>query len=651
MKKGLKFWSKLLIVSFFLGGMATSAMAQNGASTAFVDCQKSPMLTFTRTANQMATGTKIPITFTDLAADDEIFFVAKGLDGDNGGQGHLRSVDMECSGIVIGNNLQLGSGTPDDLNNITGFTPNANSSVANGGIRKADFSGSVIVRATDITDAGNYTGGDYYLGVFVKSSTTQCYSDVYYIKINILQNIYASLVLNNGNPDEYICHGTKTTTNIGFTMCNLPGEGTLTYTVTATPGANITGQQVYASGNSGGDMSTGTTWNATINGITPVVAHSQPVTGTVFEDGYTVQIGQQTLFNANPKAAEQIVFSFSNMTYTYVDNGRPIVLPVVFESDAGYCHVGNYDTEFTVHVAPNFRVQALAFETPDERTTHATAHPNLTYYEEANTALTAPTFCQGTIAYFRAINTTTDGTTAYTWTPSNIVLDATNIEAPTSEQLTSTTVVYSSDVLATWNKDSKFGDGCQADTTINITITPAPILLLATDKADMSDAGLADNAILWNTTDQITAHEVCPGQPILIGTADIDFAADEVAARKTYMDAGNYIKANGAALSYTIDPLDNDNLKAYTDWRSTPAADGNLPLLQADGATPGHFLNNQTNDQANITYTVQNAGTTANKCPLVKKDGSALNLDLTNEGQVKIIFPVHPRPQFQLGAN
>lgn len=654
MKKGLKIWSKLLIASFFLGGMATSAMAQNGATTAFVDCAESPMLTFTRTANQMATGTNIPITFTGLSDDDEIYFVAKGMDGDNGGQGHLREVNMDCGSIVIGDNLQLGSGTPDALNNVTGFTANANASVANGGIRKADFTGSVIVRATDIADPGNYTGGDYYLGVFVKSFATQCYSDVYYIKIDILQNIYASLVLNNGNPYEYICHGQSTTTNIGFTMCNLPGNGTLTYTVNAVAGTNITGHRVYESGNTAGDMDENlAAWNATISGITPEVAHSQPVTGVSYEDGYTVQIGQQTLSNANVEVAEQVVFSFSNMTYTYkVDNngdgdtedsGETIQLPVVMESSDGYCHSQtNYYTDFTVHVAPNFGVQALAFKDAATRDAY-TQTPAGTMSNDA--ALLTPEFCQGTLGYFRAINSTTEGDITYGWTGTP-TLDAPTSATPNANiQFTDLTAAYALNVTATWNKEGKFGAGCQASDDMPITITPAPILLLATDQDEVG------GMLTWNVTDQITAPVVCPGQPILIGTADmdLDFAADEVDARNTYMNAGNYIKANGATLSYTINPLDNDNLKAYTDWRSTAAVNGNLPLLQTDGTTPGHFLNNQTNVQANITYTVKNAD--PNGCALVKKDGSALNLDQTNEGEVKIIFPVQPRPQFQLGAN
>ena len=655
MKKGLKFWSKLLIASFFLGGMATSAMAQNGASTAFVDCQKSPMLTFTRTANQMATGTKIPITFTDLAADDEIFFVAKGVDGDNGGQGHLRSVDMECSGIVIGNNLQLGSGTADALNNIIGFTPNANSSVANGGIRKEDFSGSVIVRATDITDAGNYTGGDYYLGVFVKSSTTQCYSDVYYIKIDILQNIYASLVLNNGNPYEYICHGTKTTTNIGFTMCNLPGKGTLTYTVNADADAHITGHNVYASGNDGADMTPNlTTWNATITDITPEATHTQPVTNTVFEDGYTVQIGQQTLSNANVAVAEQVVFSFSNMTYTYkVDNngdgdtddqGETITLPVVMESAAGYCHAGNYDTEFTVHVAPNFGVQALAFKDDATRDGY-TQNPAGTMSNDAT--LLEPEFCQGTYGYFRAINSTTEGDITYAWTGTPTLNDDASATPDATIQFTDlTTNAYALNVVATWNKDAKFGAGCTALDEMPITINKAPILLLATDKATSGDD------LTWNSTDVITYKApVCPGEIIkietdasatILATDDANDMVGDADPRYNYMIAGDYVQANGAQIKYTISPNDEDPaVGAYTTWRTVqPAGDGTENLNVA------HHLNNGTDASATITYTLENASNAADACALVKSDGSSLP-----NGQVKVVYTVSPRPQFQLGAN
>lgn len=658
MKKGLKFWSKLLIVSFFLGGMATSAMAQNGATTAFVDCAESPMLTFTRTANQMATGTNIPITFTGLSDDDEIYFVAKGIDGDNGGQGHLREVNMDCGSIVIGDNLQLGSGTPDALNNVTGFTANANASVANGGIRKADFTGSVIVRATDIADPGNYTGGDYYLGVFVKSFATQCYSDVYYIKIDILQNIYASLVLNNGNPYEYICHNTKTTTNIGFTMCNLPGNGTLTYTVNAVAGTNITGHRVYESGNTAGDMDANlTAWNATISGIVPVANHAQPVTGTVFEDGYTVQIGQQTLLNANVAVAEQVVFSFSNMTYTYkVDNngdgdtddsGETIQLPVVMESAAGYCHVGNYDTEFTVHVAPNFRVQALAFK--DAATRYAYAQdPAGTMSSE--TTLLEPEFCQGTLGYFRAINSTTHGTVNYTWTGRTDIFGSdTTQQGGTYNGQDQTSLIpftnvsnnnpYGMDVVGVWNLDGNYGAGCQAKDRIDITIKKAPILLVATDKSgDAAD---------WNSTDKITAPNVCPGNPIALGVDNVVVIDADVVHRTDYMNAGDFVRDNKNAISWTVSPYANPagNVAAYTDWRSTAAPE--TGVLSTGGDTPtltpvAHFLNNSTDANANVIYTIESTG----ECALVKSNGMPLT-----DGKVQVIYPVEPRPQFQLGAN
>lgn len=652
MKKGLKFWSKLLIASFFLGGMATSAIAQNGATTAFVDCGKSPMLTFTRTANQMATGTNIPITFTGLSDNDEIYFVAKGIDGDNGGQGHLRSVDMACGTIVIGDNLQLGTGTisTDGLNNVTGFTANANASVAAGGIRNADFGGSVIVRATNITDPGSYTGGDYYLGVFVKSFATQCYSDVYYIKIDILQNIYASLVLNNGDPSEYICHGKTTTTNIGFTMCNLPGKGTLTYTVNANADAHITGHNVYASGNDGGAMTPSlATWNATISDIVPESSHEQPVTNTVFEDGYTVQIGQQTLSNANVAVAEQVVFSFSNMTYTYkVDNngdgdtddqGETIVLPVVMESAAGYCHVGNYDTKFTVHVAPNFSVQALAFKDATTRGAYA-QDPAGTMSSDAT--LLAPEFCQGTFGYFRAINSTIEGTVAYEWTGAPTLNDYASATPDATIQFTDLTAnTYALNVVATWNKDAKFGAGCKASDELPIVINAAPILLVATDKATSGDD------LTWNSTDVITYKApVCPGEIIKIetdATATIlatDDANDMVGVddpRYNYMIAGDYVQANGATIKYTVSPNGADPaVGAYTTWRTAQAPN-------TENLNVAHYLNNGTASSATITYTLENASNAADACALVKSDGSSLP-----NGQVKVVYNVSPRPTFGL---
>lgn len=646
MKKGLKIWSKLLIASFFLGATVTSAVAQNGATTA--NCGTS-LITVTRTANEVNAGTEITLNFsgtteTPIVAGDSYYFVAA-----TGGS----LLTVVCDN-TIGANLQVV-----EVNGVLNTIEGDESPIVAAGtfadVNGDDVMDEITVKVKSVTPLAD-AATTLKLGVFVKDEATGCYSDVNWVTIQVLGNIYASLTLNGTNPYEYICHGTTTSTNIGFTLCNLPAvagtvqPGTLNYKVIATPGANITGYQVYSSGNTSGDIAVNTlVSNAEITGITPEA--SANIGGYTYNFSRTVEIGQQTLFNSDPSVAQQIVYSFTEMTYTYVDNGRTVVLPIVFETPNGKCHDrGIYDSTFTVYVAPNFRVQALAFKTADERTTHSTNHLNLTYYEEANTDLTAPTFCQGTLGYFRAINTTTEGNIVYAWsgTPT---LDNDAIEDPTATvQFTDLTAnAYALNVLATWNKDGKFGTGCQADTAMPITITPAPILLLATDKADMSDAGLADNTILWNTTDQITAPVVCPGQPILIGTADMDFATDDAATRITYMNAGNYIKANGATLSYTIDPLDNDNLKAYTDWRSTAAVNGNLPLLQTDGTTQGHFLNNQTNAQASITYTVQNAD--PNGCALVKKDGSALNLDQPNEGQVKIIFPVQPRPQFQLGAN
>lgn len=673
MKKGLKFWSKLLIASFFFGGMATSAMAQNGDVTA--QCGKS-LFTVTKTARELNEGTDIVLNFSSeqgaaaIAAGDHYYFVAE----ENGSLSAVNcspysteselAVDYNFKGI--GQKLKVVA-----VNNGDPLT------VVDRDLDKAGTFGSgtdgfkVTVKVQISGDPINEDRATTMkLGVFLKDGETGCYSDINWVDIQVLGNIYASLTLNGENPYEYICHGATTSTNIGFTLCNLPSvagsiqPGKLKYTITATPDANISGQAVATSA---GTIADGTTWTATIANITPTTVQSN---GLDYTRGYLVEIGVQTLSNANTSVAEQIVYSFSEMTYTYMDGTREVVLPIVFESTNGSCHSqADYYDKFTVHVAPNFGVSTLA---------HSTS--------ERNDATPDFEFCQGTIAYLLSTTTATQGAiTNWTWSVTGTSVSPTEAGAKIGNgtttplltyaatadddrvedrvqvgQLTDITAgVYKYTLVGKWDLDNtpnnffdtiNEGTGCTAKSDISIVVTPAPILLLATDKADMSDAGLADNAILWNTTDQITAPVVCPGQPVLIGTANMDPAADDVATRTTYMNAGNYINANGATLSYTIDPLDNDDLKAYTDWRSTAAANGELPLMQTGGATPGHFLNNQTNAQANITYTVQNAD--SDGCALVKKDGSALNLDQpTKKGQVKIIFPVQPRPQFQLGAN
>lgn len=673
MKKGLKIWSKLLIASFFLGATVTSAVAQNGATTA--NCGAS-LITVTRTANEVNAGTEITLNFsgtteTPIVAGDSYYFVAA-----TGGS--LLTVGCDNT---IGANLQVVQVNGTD-NAITG----AESPIVAAGTF-TDGNGDetmdpITVKVKSVTTLADIAT-TLKLGVFVKDEATGCYSDVNWVTIQVLGNIYASLTLNNGYPYEYICSGATTNTNIGFTLCNLPdvatdiAAGTLNYTVTATPTANITGQRVYQSGNTAADLdANGSPWNATITGID--AAESSTIGGLAYSSTYTVEIGNQTLVNANPAAAESIIYSFSNMTYTYnvLDEhgnvARTVTLPVVFESANGACHLDsrNYETSFTVNVAPSFGVSTLA---------HSTS--------ERNDATPDFEFCQGTIAYLLSTTTATQGAiTNWTWSVTGTSANSTEAGAKIGDgtttpllayaatadddrvenrvqvgQLTDITAeVYKYTLVGKWDLDNtpnnffdtiNEGVGCTATSEISIVVTPAPILLLATDQAEV------DGMPTWNVTDQITAPVVCPGQPILIGTADMLFAEDNVDARNTYMNAGNYIKANGAALSYTIDPLGNDNLKAYTDWRSTAAVNGNLPLTQTDPATGnaldpvqyGHFLNNQTNAQASITYTVQNAD--PNGCALVKKDGSALNLDQTNEGQVKIIFPVQPRPQFQLGAN
>lgn len=673
MKKGLKFWSKLLIASFFLGGMATSAMAQNGATTA--NCGIS-LITVTRTANEVNAGTEITLRFsgtteTPIVEGDFYYFVAQ-----SGGS----LLNVGCDN-TIGKNLQVVevNGT---ANSITGAESPIEAAGTFADVNDDDVLDEITVKVKSVTPLAD-AATTLKLGVFVKDEATGCYSDVNWVTIQVLGNIYASLTLNNGYAYEYICSGATTNTNIGFTLCNLPdvatdiAAGTLNYTVTATPTANITGQRVYQSGNTAADLdANGSPWNATITGID--AAPSSTIGGLTYSSTYTVKIGNQILVNANQAAAESIVYSFSNMTYTYnvLDEhgnvARTVTLPVVFESEDGACHAEslNYATSFTVNVAPSFGVTTLA---------HSTS--------ERNDATPDFEFCQGTIAYLLSTTTANEGAiTNWTWSVTGTSANSTEAGAKIGDgtttpllayaatadddrvenrvqvgQLTDITAeVYKYTLVGKWDLDNtpnnffdtiNGGIGCTATSDISIVVTPAPILLLATDTA-------LGEPLVWNATDQITAPVVCPGQPVLIGTNETAaFADDDAAARITYMNAGNYIKANGATLKYTIDPLDNANLKAYTDWRSTAAANGNLPLTQTDPATGtaldpvqyGHFLNNQTNAQANITYTVKNAD--ANGCALVKKDGSALNLDQTNEGEVKIIFPVQPRPQFQLGAN
>ena len=63
----------------------------------------------------------------------------------------------------------------------------------------------------------------------------------------------------------------------------------------------------------------------------------------------------------------------------------------------------------------------------------------------------------------------------------------------------------------------------------------------------------------------------------------VDLAADNADARTQYMNAGNYIRANSNTLTYTVSPYANPagDVAAYTDWRTTAAAETGGSLLDA----------------------------------------------------------------------
>ena len=663
MKEKVKIWSRRRLLGAFLAflGLSAVATAQNGAVTA--NCG-SELAIVTRTVDQLKAteGTVIPLTFTtQFAAGDELYFVAAA-------GGSLTSITAGCglsTGIGLGVTVLSPLPDTDPNNGIEGahqFTGNASEQV------------NVTVKVADAV-----AGSSYFLGVYVKNITTGCYSDVYWVEIQVITNIYASLTLNDANPYEYICNGGTTNTNIGFTLCNLPATGTLSYTVNVAnngvAAATISGANVYGADDNGHDGEgngsfTDETFsgsnvdlssnvaNASISGIVPTA--SLLVGELTYTKAYTVKIGTQTLTNASDAVAGTAVYTFTDMTYSYTDNGRNVVVPVVFESSNGSCHTAeNYYNAFTVHVAPAFTITPLQ------------------YADDARTREVTTGFCQGTIAYLKTTTSATEGKiTDWVWT-----VDATSNNAPeakakffpafTDDQAAitgGTTLVegtakvgeltkieegvYKYDLVATWNDADNHYTGCTANADIDIVVNAAPILLLATDQADV------DGIPTWNATNKITAPVVCPGNPVLMATNETeDFAADDAAARTQYMNDGNYIRANGATLKYTItlDPADA-TAAAYTYWRANTVTNGTLPLTQTDAdgnalnpVQYGHFLNNDGTAQANIIYTVENND--PNGCKLVKSDGSSLNLEAEKDGKVQIIFPVQPRPQFQLGAN
>lgn len=640
MKKGLKFWSKLLIASFFLGGIATSAMAQNGRVTA--NCGKE-LVAVTRTVDQIndPNGTTIPLKFTGVAENDKYYFVAT-----TGAS--FTAITASCiTGGVIGDNLTVIAPTAD--------APDANGVPSSAGTFSEDGQTiNVTVKATNAVSGGDVL----YLGVFVQNGTTGCFSDVYWVRINVQGNIYAYLNLNGTDSDQYICN-LGTTMDLGITLCNLPADGKFQYTVTATnkvAGATVEG--VTADQLRIISSATGDAGDIPLTPGTPSSTWKNIVKGT--NGDAILNIGTQTLKNRSANIAGELEFAFTNMVYRYLnDEGDSVVLPVRFILNAECNSVmddareGRYDSIFNVHVAPSFDVQALAFK--DDATRDAyTQNPAGTMSEDAT--LLAPEFCQGTYGYFRAINSTTEGDITYAWTGTPTLDNAASATPNATIQFTDlTTNAYALNVVATWNKDANFGAGCTASDEMPITINKAPILLLATDND--------------NSTDQITAPVICPGQPIALGV-DIDpttypgLAVDALQEdRETYMNNGAYVKSNGATMKWTVSYPDgvnqatdgSDEVLAYTAWRPADAKrDGTAtaqPLTQnfTSGTVLADFLNNATTGQQNIIYTVESTGA----CKLVKVDGSALKLDANNEntGKVMVVYPVQPRPQFTLGAN
>lgn len=681
MKEKVKIWSRRRLLGAFLAflGLSAVATAQNGTVNA--NCDATGVITIVRTVDQMDSvyGTVVDLNFGTGLAGYKVYIVAQT-------NGTLNSL-TKCP--TIGNRVKFYGATPAgyDANEETIATPPSYTGATDNSITPGDANSEVAVLDNTgklrINVGDNNTSavasGTYTFGVFLQepeASSKDCFSDVKTVQIEVVANVYATLALNGGKAYEYICSGTPTSTNIGFTLCGVPSAAQtagykLHYTLNldfeettegdaATEGDAVIGM-VYPGGN--------------ITQSNTLLAHE--ITGTT---ELTFNIGQQTLANQTADLARTVAYTFEEginnfyVEYEVDENGdgtnEVVRLPILFITNDNYCAGSAAPTTadeishtFTVHVAPNFSVQALAY---DAARTGEYTPGNLT--EESSTAL-APTFCQGTLAYMfgetSALATGTGaGTTTYAWTVATtdpvLGLSATDIQNPVSGELVIASTgdplnaAYTLTLTGTWNDGTNYGAGCTASDDLPIKVTPAPILLLATDQAT------ADGD--YNVTNQITASLVCPGNPILMATNETEeFAADNADARTAYMNAGNYIRANGAALAYTItlDPADA-SAAAYTYWRAdaTTITAGTLPLTQtaADGSALnpvqyGHFLNNSGNAEAKIIYTVENAKTTDNKCALVKKDGSSLNLTADKDGKVQIIFPVQPRPQFILGAN
>lgn len=646
MKKGLKIWSKLLIASFFLGATVTSAVAQNGTRKA--NCA-TELQVITRTVDQMDStgGTVIPIKFNVTANDDligdEVYIVAES-------NGSLTTLDQtNCAGI--GQNLVLvGTG---DRETGAAYTGTTNPDVLGVAVATIPADGIVYVRIN--REATADISQPFKLGVFTNDvagdDATQCYSDVYWISIQVINNVYATLRLHNTKnvAKEYICSGTQTLTNIGFDLCGIPTsatDATLHYAMTLTNLGGVTGIS----------LSDGLNTTLAGNGL-----YSLGIAPN--EGNYSLNIGQQTLINPSDEEATSVVYKFEEgldkFYLTYTEGGRTVNVPILFITNDDNC-TGNTQTytadelshEFTVYVAPAFTVTPLAYLSAEDRT---------------NATNPTTTFCQGTVAYLDANTTATGGvipTYGYNWTVAGNIEGAVNIEQPVSKELVNAgTGTYTFTVTAQWDDAQtegvasgnwanvtgfEGGVGCKITSAgLVIDVTAAPILLVATDKVIQNVGGVEEE--VWNTTNVITANTYCPGQTVYINTLTEGIPVIDGTNRVAQMEDGNYIKHNGAEIKWTIDVP--TNMGAYSTWRTTAVdATDNIAVTDPDtNPDVTHYLDNESVTPTGIiTYTLENAGTTANTCKLVKSDGSSLNLEADKDGKVQVKYPVSVRPTFDL---
>ncbi len=552
--------------------------AQNG--TADANCAGN-VFSITKTVEQLTdvAGTPITVKWTNGVVDGDTYYTVAATGGT------LTSINNTCppSNVAIGGNINVISG-------------------ANGSITTSTAS-TITIKAINPVSSGD----KLYLGIYTKSLTTSCYSDVFYIEITVIDNIYATITPFGGNSTaEYICSGNTTTTNIGLTICNVPSgitNGTLHYKVQANVTGAISGMSV--------------------NG-TPLVSGAPSAEQTSTNN--TITIGTQTLINANTDVAGSVVYSIvqntgtlgDNFYYTYKNaDGDSVSVPVLFATATDNCGTAPAVTgnEFTVYVAPTFVVTPVAYASDADRT---------------NNGATTTTFCQGTTAYLKALTTTTQGTTTWTWngagTDGTTVMSSTSIVNPNAGPLTEVgNLAYIYSVTGTWNDNSSnYIGGCPITTTtpLTLTVNPAPRVLVTLDGSYM---------------DSITYQGlVCPGTLIKIATGNTAGSLES---------DGIIINGNGANFYYTIG-FSDATLKAYAVWRSTLAANpGALPIA--------HYLDNGGTNNGVIMYNIQTQTTAlgggipgTNECALVDSSNN-----LVKDGIVKVKYNVAPRPTFTLTAD